>query len=336
MNKKFSLNKLLPVWLAISAVFILAGAVLMGVLGFNHAAELSQKSVEIEYGVVTQIAENGETSLQEACTKAIENAGVKIAHVETQKQVDSNSFTTTVVKKIIYTFSGALEDEKLASVASAVESAVASFAEKDDYVAVVTHVDDGKDVLFESYWRGGIAIGVAFVVALVYLGIRFGVGSALTGLVVCAHDALLTACLFAITRIPVYFYAPLLYCAIAAVVSLLLWTIQCAKMKENFKNPAFAAYTADEAIDASRRTSRLVTVIFAAALALIVIVAGAVATAGSRLFFLPALLPVVLPLYSSLVVGPALHVHVKAAFDKWKENHKRNQNKPKTAKPVES
>lgn len=337
MNKR-SLNKLLPIWIAVSAAFILAGIILLALLDFNYTSgeALKSKSVEVEYGVTTLMNEKKEQDVKDACEKALKDAGVSYT-VRVEEQVEASSFNKVTNKKLVYTLSSKLTEEKLASVKDAVIAATAAFAEDDDF-SVYTHSQYAeKGVNYDTYWRGGLAVGVCVFVALVYIGIRFGVGSALTGLTMCANDALLTVSLFAILRIPVYFYSPLLYAAIAALFSVVLWLTQCAKMKENFKTPEYAGLSADEAITRSRLTSWKIAVFLTAGLALAFILAGAIATAGSRLFFLPALIPVVLPLYSSLVFGPALHVHVKAAFDKWKANHVRNKKgKKKPAKTAEA
>ncbi len=337
MNKR-SINKLLPVWLAISAVFIIAGIILMCLLDFNYSAENGNKStVEVEYGVITLNTENVAEQIEDACDKAIKAAGVSVLNKTRQEQVDSSSFDKTVPVKIVYEIGADLSAEKLASLKDAVVNATASFAENDSDFAVTVHNYEIQTRVYgESYWRGALAIGVAVFVALVYIGVRFGVGCALTGLTVCAHDAVLTAALFAVFRIPVYFYAPLVYAALAALVSVILWLLQCMKLKETVKNPEFATNPADEIINKVRRENWLLTVCFAGALAVVAIVAGALATSLSRLFFFPLIVPVALPLYSSLVVGPAIHVHVKTAFDKWKESHGKNKGKKKTVKAVET
>ncbi len=331
MNKR-SINKLLPVWLAISAVFIIAGIILMCLLDFNYSAENGNKStVEVEYGVITLNTENGAEQIEDACDKAIKAAGVSVLNKAYPKDEDGNPVG------IVYEIGADLSAEKLVSLKDAVVNATASFAENDSDFAVTVHNYEIQTRVYgESYWRGALAIGVAVFVALVYIGVRFGVGCALTGLTVCAHDAVLTAALFAVFRIPVYFYAPLVYAALAALVSVILWLLQCMKLKETVKNPEFATNPADEIINKVRRENWLLTVCFAGALAVVAIVAGALATPLSRLFFFPLIVPVALPLYSSLVVGPAIHVHVKTAFDKWKESHGKNKSKKKTVKAVET
>ena len=171
------------------------------------------------------------------------------------------------------------------------------------------------------------------VVALVYIGVRFGVAAALTGLTNGVNAVLLTLAFFAITRIPVYAFAPLLFAAVAAIVSLLIWLLQCMKMRENFKDPSYAALSADDAVEQSSRTARKYVIGVVIALAVVLAVCGGFATAGVRLFLLPALIPVAAASYSSIFFGPALHVPVKAAFDRMKANRKKNYaGKPKAEK----
>ena len=334
MSNKRGTLKLLPIWCAVSAVFLIAGIILLALLGFNYQSEIVKgQSVEVEYGVATHIGEGGEDALDELCQKTFSVAGVSLLKSEKQDSVGSSDFVKDGSGKFVYTFAEGVSLEKAVE---NVKTACAAYAEKDTDFFVSEHpFEASQRIYFESGWRGAIASGVAALVGLIYIGIRFGVGSALTGLVVCAHDAVLTMAILAIARIPVYFYAPLVYIALASLVSVVVWMLQCMKIKENFKSPEFSAYTAEEAVEQSRKTSRLVSVIFVGALALVVIVAGAVATAGSRLFFLPALLPVALPLYSNLLLGPAVHVHVKAAFDGWKAK-RASKNKKKPVKTAET
>ena len=94
-----------------------------------------------------------------------------------------------------------------------------------------------------------MALAVAAVVVLVYIGFRFGWGRTLTGLCLTVHDVFLTLALFALTRIPMAAAAPLLVAAAAAVISLLLWMVQCMKMRETFKDPAFRTMDAEEAVN---------------------------------------------------------------------------------------
>ena len=53
---------------------------------------------------------------------------------------------------------------------------------------------------------------------------------------------------------------------------------------------------------------------------------------GAVLVFAEALIPVAVGLYSSMLLAPALHVPVKAHFDKLKKKHARYEGKKKASK----
>ena len=330
MKNKFRPIKLLPIWIAVSSVIILAGVLLMGLLGFNTSAARPQaKTFEVEYNIVVEISkEHGPEELAEICEKAFKAHGISYL----DKTTDESSMTVGD-STLRYTFKANTSDEALGKAKADVEAAALGDAYKDATIYVSVHTLDSAS-FHKAIWRGAVAIICGAVVALIYVGVRFGVGSALTGLTLCAHDVFLTLGLLAITRIPVTVTAYLVYGAIAAFVSLVLWLVQCAKMRENFKNPSYAALDACEAVEASTKTSRKLVIITAAAIAAILLVLGAVAVAGVRGFTLPALLSVGAGLYSSLLFGPALHVHVKAAFDKLKAKTKKYQGKKKAEKDV--
>ena len=329
MKTNFRPIKMLPIWIAISAVIILAGVILMGVLGFNTSAEKpASKTFEVEYDVVVEISEeHGPEALAQVCEKAFEAHGISYL----EKTTDES--TMTVGDSLLrYTFKADTSDEALAAAKADVELAAAGedYANATIYVSV--HTFEGIS-MHKAIWRGAIAIACGAVLALIYVGVRFGIGSALTGLTLCVHDVFLTLGLLAITRIPVTVSAYLVYGAIAAVVSLCLWLIQCAKMRANFKDPSYAALDACEAVEASTKSSMKLVIFTAVAIGAVLIVLGAVAVAGVRGFTLPALLAVGAALYSSLLFGPALHVPVKKAFDKLKaKNVIRYAGKKKTAK----
>ena len=125
---------------------------------------------------------------------------------------------------------------------------------------------------------------------------------------------------FAITRIPVFALAPLLYAAVAAISFMLLWLLHCMKMRDNFKNPEFARFDAGEAVAASLKTSDKFVCFTAGALGIAVALVGLVAAASVRLLVLPAIVAVAVSLYSASLLAPSVHVYCKRAFDKIKRN----------------
>ncbi|MDE5896323.1 MAG: hypothetical protein K2H43_00750 [Clostridia bacterium] len=328
--------KLLPVWVAISSVLIIAGIVLVALLGFNFSAERSNyKSIEVQYDVVTEISDGAVENLKSTCDGVFKTQKLSVSAFESVKEVDSNSGSETGNTVLVYTFNSGVSEQKLREAGAALIEAINAVKPENSEVSVSVHVSEGK-VFTEAIWRGAVGLAVGAVVVLVYLGIRFGIGAALTGLTNCAHDVLVTLAIFAIARIPVYAFAPLLFAAVAAVVSLLLWMIQCIKMRENFKDPSYASLSAEDAVEQSSKTARKYVLGVAISFGAILVVCGGIATAGVRLFLLPALLPVAVATYSAMLFGPALHVHVKAAFDKLKSKRKaRYVGKAKAEKPKE-
>ena len=73
----------------------------------------------------------------------------------------------------------------------------------------------------------------------------------------------------------------------------------------------------------------------AVALAVVFIVAGAVAAAGTRAFFLPLLLPLAVSVYSSLVFGPTLYLPLKRLDDRNNAKKGRYVGKKKAEKAEE-
>ncbi len=337
--------KLLPIWIAVSSVIILAGIILFALLGFNYSAERNaRKTVEVEYDVVVVTDPTGVAMLKETCEDVFKKTGVSYSDFSQTVKIDASTGSETVGGKLVYTFSANLSDESLAAVKAGIDTRIIERTAEGILpvgadISVSVH-ELANYHFTDAAWRGAIAVAVGAVVALVYIAIRFGVGCALTGLTVCVHDVFLSLGLLAILRIPVYFFAPIVVGAVAAFMSLLLWLIQCMKMRDNFKSPSYASYSADEAVEQSSKSAAKAVYITAAAMGIVLAVftiALAIASAqlGAILLPLVCLIPVGISVYSSLLFGPALHVPVKTAFDKIKFKHKRRLGKAKAEKKKE-
>ena len=333
MTKHFYTVKKLPIFLAISAVILIAGIVLFALFGFNYDAQAG-KSFEVTYDAVVTIA-GGEERVEEICEDTFESLGIGYEKKsEAAPAIDSSSLSSTGDVTVRYLFAEDTSADALRSAQDAVESVIAGeFAGADVYIVVRTQ---GAALFFgEPAWRGTVALAVAAVVVLVYIGFRFGWGRALSGLCLTVHDVLLTLALLAITRIPVAFATPLLFAAAAAVISLLLWMVQCMKMREMFKDPAFRTMDAEDAVNECGKTSCKAVLCVIAALAAVFVVVGAVAAAGTRAFFLPLLFPLAVSAYSSLVLGPALYLPMKKLDDRSNAKKGRYVGKKKAEKAEE-
>lgn len=323
MTKRFHSVKKLPIWIAISAVVIIAGIILYALLGFNFAT--SSASVEVKFDALYK-----QETLQNFCEDAFKSAGLGYKLSSVSEERDPNTLGSTRNYLLVYTFDGDVAESSLASAVSAISSKIDSDTDFSTTAeaSVSYHLISGEN-FYEATWRGAIALGVGAIVALVYIGFRFGIDSALAGLVSCVHDALFALALLAIVRIPVYPYTPLLFAGLAVAFSLILWIVRSAKMREDFKDPSFAPLSAEEAVEESCAGSLTAVLFIAAAFAAMLILFGAIATEGLRLFMLPALIPLAASLYSSLLLAPAVYAPIKAKFDRIKTKQKRYVGKKK-------
>ena len=326
MNKSEKSVKLLAVWLAVSAVVILAGIILWAILGFNYAAERpTAKTFEVSYDVVVSLGgEDADAAkLEELCTKAFEDAKISPESVAT----DESRYTTGYTLRFV--FAADTSDEALAAAKTAVEGAVETVFPAHADISVSYHTLENEGLTVAD-WRGAIAIAVGAVVALIYICVRFGFAAAVTGCVNCVHDALFTLSVLAIARIPVTVASPLILAGIAAFVSLLLWMVFSALSRGGSKLPVNTAADSLEAVVEAHKSAVKPIAIIAGGAAIVLLVVGLVAAPGVRLFTLPALISVAAATYSSLLFGPALHVHVRRPFDKLFAKRKRYSGKKKS------
>ncbi len=312
-------NKLFALLLAVSSVIIVAGIILYALLGFNALADVpASKTVELRYNALVEI-EDKEAALGKLCEDAFKANGLSYTDKTQSKLLDSNNLNEGNESMLVYTFSAGSE-AKVQAAAEAIRTAVAADAAYADADVFVSWHTQTASRFYESAWRGAIALAVGAIVALAYVAIRYGVSCGVAGLVCCAHDALLVPAFFALTRIPVYAAAPLLYAAAAAFVSVVLWLLVCAKIKA--KGKSGEAVTGELCILSASKESRKPMLFVALPFAAVVLLLGAVAVGGSALFVLPMLLSVACPLYSVNVIGPAVALPIRKAFDKKREEKK--------------
>ncbi len=318
--------KLLPVWLAISAVIIVAGIILMSLLGFNTAPERAKSySFEVRYDVSVEIDPQKVSALEGICEQQFEAHNVSAA-----ARQDGNDVTYNMTV-ITYVFSGDTSADALKLAKKGIDDAIKANAGLSEALISVDYYELSNvgGFAYDATWRGALGLTVGAIVALVYIGIRFGVGNAVTGLVLCAHDVAFTLSFLAIARIPTYTFAPLLFAAIAAVFSVVFWLIHCAQLRDAKKDAALRNLPSADAVSYAWENSWKKILIIAAAGIAMFAVAGGLAAAGVRLALLPAMISVAVAAYSSVLLGPALHIHIKGAFDKFFAKHKRYSGKKK-------
>ena len=329
MTKRLKSLKLWPLFVAVSAVVILAGIILFALFGFNTSPEKpNYKTFEVQYNVVVELNDK-EEDVKNICKDAFKENGLSYDSENVFEEVEGSS------KRLVYEFKASASNAALEKAKATVEEKLAFTNTEGESLGVekTVTVNTIKGESFkEAAWRAAVAIAVGAVVVLVYMGFRFGWASALSGLVGMVNAVFFTLGFFAITRIPVFAVAPLLYAAIAAISFMLLWLLHCMKMRDNFKDPEFARFDAGEAVAASLNTSDKFVYFTAGALGIAVVLVGVIAAAGVRLLVLPAIVAVAASLYSASLLAPSVHVYCKRAFDKIKKNKTPKYNGKKKSK----
>ncbi len=333
MTKRLKSLKFWPLYVAVSAVVIIAGIILYALLGFN-AIKTDYKTFEVQYNVVVGLADKEEEA-QKICEDAFTANGLKYERKEVYPEVAGSLNLETGNMCLVYVFADNTSDEALAKARATVDENFVFKNEAGETLGVektVTVNAVAGETFYEASWRAAVAIAVGAVVVLIYTGVRFGVASALSGLAGMTNATCFTLGFFAITRIPVYAAGPLLYAAIAAVSFMLLWLLHCMKMRDNFKDPAFGKFSADEAVAQSLKTSDKFVYFTAGALGIVVLAVGAIATAGLRLMVLPAIVAVAASLYSASLFAPFVHMYCKRRFDQIKMSKVRKYSGKKKSK----
>lgn len=333
MTKLYT-KKMMTVWIAISAVIIVAGIVMGALLGFNDNAKAG-KTLEVTYDAVI-IIEDDEKAVQEACEKVFESNHLAVSEKKEPERsleimVDSSTgeyyYSESSEYKVQYVFDGATADATMNSVKTAVEQALAQFGNAN--VSVSWHTLDETATMIENVWRGAIAIAVGVIVALIYVGFRYGIGQAVAGLVAACNDVLLTLAILAIVRIPVVSYTAVVVAGISAFISMLLWLLLCGKIREAFKDPSFRAMGAEEAVGEAVGGAKKLLLSVIVAIAVVVVVIGAVAASGVRMFMIPVLIALAVSTYSSLVLAPSVLTPIKSAIDRYQARKVRYNGKKK-------
>ncbi len=311
-------KKLFIVFVALSAAIVIAGIVLYCLLGFNRSAERPESyTVEVSYDVIVDLADGG-AAIEKACEDSFAAQGLKYLSKTKSPMLDEDSLVENSDHLLTYTFASAPR-EKLAAAADAVRAAIASSGSAENAAYDGTNVSVSvhslaQERFYDAAWRGAVALATGAVAALIYLGIRYGLSAAAAGCALTLDSVFCTLGLYAIARIPVYAYAPLVAASVAAMASALLWMLVCIKYRACFKSPEYAGLPVLDVTARAEREALPWVLSAGGALAAIVAIVGAVAADGVMLFVLPLLIPVAVSVAGTLFFAPFVYAPVKKAL----------------------
>ncbi len=202
------------------------------------------------------------------------------------------------VSEIVYVFNSDVKE--LTKAVEELQTKLDALAEaKNAEISVTVNSEKAVGVLAAGYiWRGIVAAAVLVVLVFGYVAIRYGLTMGITAGTSTLVGTLLTTALIIITRLPVT--ASVIYViAVGALLSAVMSVIALNKIREE-----------NEVVVATNEIGTL-SVLMAAA----IVVIGAVATSGVRMFALLALVALVAAVFVGLVLVPAMYTPFKVAAD---------------------
>ncbi len=300
-----SVNKLKLMSIVCVAV-IIVGLIAMFIFRVNNDITFDHtKTVTVtanQYAYATQLEE-----IESICDETFEECGVKYAY---QQKGEMNGDES----EIVYVF------EKDVDVSAAVEKLNAKFdaetetgALKGSFISVSGATEKVVDRLPDEYVLRTILAGVLFgVLAGSYIIIRHNFAAGFSLALTMCLSAGLTSAVCVLARLPIsisivyVLFFDLLFTAIATMLTY-------NKIHDATKTAAKGVST--EEIVANNLANKAI-VIFAIAVAIALVVVGAIATHTVRMFCIFALIAAISGTFASLFFAPACYLFFKNAADK--------------------
>lgn len=294
----------------IAAIVIVAGVLLAALLGFNADVSASGAKTLTVRIFATETDHARVDAVRAICDKEIDG---KLAVTDT--------YVTRISQdtELVYVFD---ENEKTATV-QAVKNNVqarldAAKAEAGNALYsydlnATANVEKAKATISKGYiWRAILAASLVIVAEFVYVAIRFKLNMGIAAAISSFVGTALTVAIVALVRIPVTTAV-----AYAGAFALLYTTattlLVLAKQREALKNEEKGADPAETVANAVPAKELL---IFAGALAVALVLIGAIATAAVRWFALTAFVGLISGMFASLLFLPSVYLPLKKSFDK--------------------
>ena len=332
MSKLLS-KKGLFLCMAIALAVIIAGAFIVGFVGFN--ADSTQKNfttVEISDFAYSSHDETVQKELYDFCKSEIGSKYTVNDYTLLEGQTGGAVLQFVVSGTPDAAFCASLKDAIVAKNIEGVSS---------ELVTVSSHVLENAPY-YNYIWRTAVAAAVVAVILFAYVAIRFRLGMGVATLIAAVQDVLVMLALTAIFRIP----SGVALAGVAAFGLLLSAVVNMfvfGRMRRDFRTEEYNNKSVKEAVAQSLNNSKGLVLGLSIVLAVVIIVLGVIgAIIGTDLTFLAiaALISVLVSAYSSLLLAPSLYALIKEKSDavraeKAKYNYSSDKKKDKSAKAVE-
>ena len=280
-------------WIIIAVIAILAGAVMLGVFGFNYSAN-DKNAYEIQITVAGSV-----NDVEKTATEGAEKYFKEVKCEPSSKQ--------TIEDGAIYHFDGieGIDEAALAAAAKAPEG-------YETTVTVSKTVKGGteKSVILYTVLALGIAIAVIFVYTLIAEKLASGVAVLVSSVL----SALLYASVTAIVRVPVgnFFAAGL---AAATTLGAVLSVVMCNRFKETAKLVTEEKLTSADIANKSAKLSakRFNFAFFAMAIAAVSFASLGLILGAKGLLFVGVqiLIAAVVSYFAAFTFTPVLYAAIK-------------------------
>ena len=329
---KLITKKFLLCCLAVSLVLIVAGALVLGLAGFNPDTTMRDRYI-VEVKDLISLDESSRKELSDFCNTEIE----KQYSVSQIRYSESSATGGGVIEFVLASNAEEPSEEFLEGLKTSIGG---SGIEGIDGTLISVTYHDSDNIAYYGYiWRTAIGVGAVLVLLFVYISVRFKVGMGLTALLAGLHDVLLTLAIVALLRIP----AGIGLAGVAVfslMMSALLNLFVFGKMRRVFRAEETKTLPAREAVAYSVSESRkgaLTIAVLAAAVCVVLGVVGVIIGFDLTSFMLSALMAVIASTYSSLLFAPAIYAGIKEKSDaaqakKSKYNYVSDKKKEKEAK----
>ncbi len=302
------------IWFLIPTVIILAGLVLMLVIGMNVG-------IDFEGGAITSVYFREDLSTEEynanleKITNIVKDNGLTVSYTQ-----NSSDETGTVIL-VRYTNVG---DENVMNVKNeAVKAAlIAEYQELyDDSSDNITMEAIGSTASRDLLLRSVIAIVAAAIVMLIYIGFRFDWLSGLSAVITLIVNVLIMIALTTIFRIQIN------TSFIAAVITIIGYSINATivifdRIRENIKKSEQSdKFNPAEIANVAIRESFTRTVYSTFTTLATITVLAIIAVPTIKEFALPIIFGLVAGIYSSICVAPALWVSLNGLKGKGKKKN---------------
>lgn len=324
--KKFDIVGNFKYFIIAPAVLLLAGIILLCVLGFN-------KGIDFTGGSVLKITAGTDIESSEKYNEYTK----KIEEVLKQNNINSYYFqkegtSSKTAISVRFQDPKKISEEEYNTLASNLETGI---KEKLDFTTNTSYKFEatqriGATASGELLLKAFIAVLVAVILILIYIAVRFEFSSGISAICGLLHDVLMMCSLVLIFRIQVN------SSFIAALITIIGYSINNTiiifdKVRELVKPVKNTDYNASEIVNTAVKTTFVRTLNTSITTLFAVVMLAVIGVTSIKEFIIPIIFGLICGTYSSVLLCPTLWVYFQKLKTKIKNNKKLNKKPVKNA-----